>query len=82
MIGVVTTFTVTGRGDCGMPRYATKENGERPVTKFLLLFLISLPAHTPVVQWTLVPTFKEVNMCLEECELKAGFVESYRWEAK
>lgn len=47
--------------------------------KFLLLFLISLPAHTPVVEWTLVPTFKEVNMCLEECELKAYFVTDYRW---
>lgn len=52
------------------------------MVKVVLLFIISLPAHTPVVQWTLVPTFKEVNMCLEECELKAYFVTGYSYEPR
>lgn len=59
-----------------------EETGIVSVVKVVLLFIISLPAHTPVVQWTLVPTFKEVNMCLEECELKAYFVTGYSYEPR
>lgn len=50
--------------------------------KFLVLFLLSFPAHTPVVNWKLEPTWKEVNLCLHECVLKAYFVTNYEWRAQ
>lgn len=48
--------------------------------RFLILFLFSLPAHAPVVEWRLVPTgFEEINLCLKPCVLKAYWVVGYRW---
>ena len=48
--------------------------------KALLLLLVTFPAHAPVVEWRLEPTgFREVNLCLKECKLKAYHVSGYRW---
>ena len=52
------------------------------MVKVILLFLVSLPAHAPVVEWELKPTFKEVNLCLRPCMLKAYFVTDYEWVRK
>lgn len=50
--------------------------------KVVLLFLCSMPAHAPVPEWRLEPTeWQEVNLCLEECELKARWVIKYEWGA-
>ena len=58
------------------------ETGVVLVGKVILLFLVSFPAHAPVVEWRLEPVWKEVNLCLEECVLKAYFVTEYVWKMK
>ena len=44
--------------------------------------LYALPAHAPVVEWRLEAVeWREVNLCLKDCGLRAGFVTGYQWRA-